>query len=317
MVILDSLLSGAGQGLQWAILALGVYISFRLLDFPDLTCEGSFTCGGATAAALIVAGVNPWLATLGAIFAGALAGMVTGLLNTKLKIPGILAGILTQIALYSVNLRIMCSPNLPLLRKTTVITDTQSLIRTVCFWNDGMTNVKMYADLLLGIVVALGVVGLMYWYFGTQSGSAIRATGDNEKMCRAQGINTDNTKLLGLMISNALIAFGGALVAQSQSNADAQMGIGSIVIGLASVIIGEAFFGKSRSFFVKLLGIVAGSVLYRIIITLVLSAQLMEASDLKLLTAVMVVIALSLPLLKTKLFHKKKAVSGRSGQEGH
>ena len=315
MIFLDSLLSGAGQGLQWAILALGVYISFRLLDFPDLTCEGSFTCGGATAAALIVAGVNPWLATLAAILAGAVAGLVTALLNTKLKIPGILAGILTQIALYSVNLRIMGSPNLPLLRRGTVLSDMQSVIRTACFWTDGrIDNLKMYADLLLGLLVAVGVVSLMYWYFGTQSGSAIRATGDNEKMCRAQGINTDHTKILGLMISNALIAFGGALVAQSQSNADAQMGIGSIVIGLASVIIGEAFFGKSLSFYVKLTGVVVGSVLYRIIITLVLSAQLMEASDLKLLTAIMVVAALSLPLLKNKLAHGKQ--SGRAGQGG-
>ena len=286
---LQSILGGANQGLLWALLALGVFITYRILDFADLTAEGSFTLGGATAVTLIVAGVEPVLSTLIAFLIGTIAGLCTGVLHTKLKIPPILAGILTMIALYSVNNRVMEGAYKGISRINTVITYFENL----------MGNSKMLANTMIGLLVVGIVIALIYWFFGTEKGSAIRATGNNEKMCRALGINTDNTKILTLMISNGLIALSGAMVAQQQGYADISMGIGAIVVGLASVIIGEAFMSQKFPFWLKLCFIALGSVIYRIIITIVISIDIFESSDMKLLTAVIVIIALALPKLKT------------------
>lgn len=294
---LQSILGGANQGLLWALLALGVFITYRILDFADLTTEGSFALGGATAVTLIAAGVEPVLSTLIAFLIGTIAGLCTGVLHTKLRIPPILAGILTMIALYSINIRIMGAPNKNLLRISTVITYFENLL--------GVS--KMFATTILGLLVVGIVIALMYWFFGTEKGSAIRATGNNEKMCRALGINTDNTKILALMISNGLIALSGAMIAQQQSYADVNMGIGAIVIGLASVIIGEAFMSQKFPFWLKLCFIALGSVIYRILVTIVITANILEASDMKLLTAVIVVLALALPKIKIAYYNYRNS----------
>lgn len=232
---MDLVIATVSQGLLWALLAIGVYLTFRVLDIADLTVEGSFPLGAATAATLIVAGYHPLVAILAACVTGMLAGVVTGILCTKFKIPALLAGILTMIALYSVNLRIMGKANLPLLQQDTIFT----------IWNLGMD--KMMTTLAIGAVIVLVVALLNYWFFGTELGTAVRATGFNPHMIRANGINTDNMIVLGLLLSNGLVAISGALVAQSNGFADVGMGVGTIVIGLASVIIGEVLFG-TRSF---------------------------------------------------------------------
>lgn len=287
-VLLQTLFGGVNQGILWGLFALGVFISYRILDFPDLTVEGSFTLGASLMALLIAkSGVDLIACCALSLFAGALSGLVTGLLNTKLKIPPILAGILVMIGLYSINIRIMGAANLSILRMDTLIS----------FFTD--RGIKYNTSIfIVGIVFISLAVAALYWFFGTEIGSAIRATGDNEKMCRALGINTDNTKILALMISNGLVALSGALVAQQQSSSNVTMGAGSIVIGLASVIIGEAFMGQKFPFWLKLIFIVLGSVVYRLIITLVIYFNFMEPSDLKLLTALLVVAALSLPGFK-------------------
>lgn len=284
--LLETMLSGANQGLLYALLALGVYITFRILNFADLTTEGSFAMGGAVAAALISRNVEPVLASVVAFVSGAVAGSLTGILNTKLKIQPILAGILTMIALYSINIRIMGGqPNTSLLRKTTVITYIENLFNIS----------KNQAILILGVLSVAIVIGVLYWFFGTEIGSAIRATGNNENMCRALGINTDNTKILALMIANGLIAVSGALVAQQQSFADVSMGIGAIIIGLAAIIIGETFTSQKFPFWLKMGFVALGSVIYRILISLIIFADLLQPYDIKLLTAVMVTVALALP----------------------
>ncbi len=306
--MLDTLLSGACQGLIWAVLALGVYISYRLLGFADLSCEGSITCGASVAAMLIWKGVNPFLTVLIAFLAGCLAGTVTGLLHTKLKIPPILAGILTMISLYSINIHIMSiatektgTANLSLLKYK------DSTIYAVA--NKVLHFGRTYTSLFLGVVIAAALVAVLYWFFGTELGCTIRATGNNERMCRAQGIDTDFTKVLGLALSNGLIAMAGALLAQYQNYADVNMGVGSIVIGLASIIIGEAICAKLNGFVAKLAGIVVGSVIYRIVVAFVIYSG-MPSADLKIMTAVIVIIALSIPQVKT-LF----AGRGRRTQE--
>ncbi len=282
-----SLQGAASQGVLWGVMALGVYITFKVLDFADLTVDGSFALGGAVSATLIVAGMNPFPSLLIALVAGMLSGMVTGLLHTKLQIPGILAGILTQIALYSINIRIIGAANVPLLGEDTVI----SLINGV------FPISKNWITLLLGAVVAALVIGALYWFFGTEMGCAIRATGSNENMVRALGGNTDTMKLVGLAISNGLVALSGALVAQSQGYGDVGMGTGAIVIGLASIIIGEVIFGNRFSFAYKLMSVVLGSVIYRVIIAFVLRLGF-RSTDLKLLTAIIVALALSIPVLR-------------------
>ena len=287
--------STVAQGLLWAVMALGVYVTFRVLDLADLTCEGSFPLGAATAATLMASGHSVSTAILAAAVAGMLAGAVTGFLTTKMKIPALLAGILTMIALYSVNLRIMGKANLSLLGVDTVFSFTQEAL--------GLNNAQ--TTFVVGIMATL-VIGIgMYWFFGTEIGAAIRATGFNQQMIRAQGVNTDMTIILGLIISNALISVSGALVGQNNGFADVGMGVGTIVIGLASVIIGEVLFG-TRSFKNCIISVVLGSVVYRIVIAVVLQMGL-PPNDLKLFTSVLVAIALSMPLIKAKLKGRKAA----------
>lgn len=292
--MLDILLGAVALGLLWAIMTLGLYISFRVLDAADMTVEGSIALGGALAARLITSGINPWVSVLCATAAGLLAGLCTGLLHTKLQIPPLLSGILTMIALYSINLRVMGKSNIPLLRVETVFSPFQRL---------GLSNTM--SSLVLGVIVVVIVAVGLYWFFGTQLGSAVRATGNNQYMARAQGINTSNMIILGLVLSNGLVAFSGALIAQYQSFADVQMGTGSIVIGLASLIIGEVLFG-TRTFKRTLLAVILGAIVYRVIIALVLKAG-MDANDLKLFTAITVAVCLSTPLIKAKLNAGKKS----------
>lgn len=293
--MLDLVLSTVSQGLLWAIMALGVFLTFRVLDIADLSVEGTFPLGAAVAATLIDAGHSVWFAMLIALIAGCIGGTVTALLTTKLKIPALLSGILTMIGLYSVNLMIMGKANVPLLRAETVFTLTENLF--------GVSSVV--ATLIVGLVDTVIVGAIMYWFFGTVLGTAIRATGCNPQMARAQGINTNVMVILGLLISNGLVALSGALVAQSNGFADVGMGTGTIVIGLASVIIGEVLFG-TRSFKNWLISVVLGSVVYRAVIAIVLELG-MPPNDLKLFTAVLVAIALSLPLIKNKFAIMKRS----------
>lgn len=293
--MLDLVLSTVSQGLLWAIMALGVFLTFRVLDIADLSVEGTFPLGAAVAATLIDAGHSVWFAMLIALIAGCIGGTVTALLTTKLKIPALLSGILTMIGLYSVNLMIMGKANVPLLRAETVFTLTENLF--------GVSSVV--ATLIVGLVATVIVGAIMYWFFGTVLGTAIRATGCNPQMARAQGINTNVMVILGLLISNGLVALSGALVAQSNGFADVGMGTGTIVIGLASVIIGEVLFG-TRSFKNWLISVVLGSVVYRAVIAIVLELG-MPPNVLKLFTAVLVAIALSLPLIKNKFAIMKRS----------
>lgn len=280
------------QGILWSVMALGIYITYRLLNIADLSVDGTFALGGCTLAALITAGVNPWIALVAAAAAGAAGGLLTGFLHTKCRIPAILAGILTQLSLYSINLRIMGRSNLPLIRTDIVFKMMSSL--TGCSQDA--------AVLTIGLIMALAAVGLMYWFFGTEIGSAIRATGSNENMVRSLGVNTNTAKILGLMISNAFVALSGALVTQSQGYADVKMGTGAIVIGLASIIIGETMIRRNTNFAVRLLMIVTGSMIYRIVVAIVLQMGL-NTDDLKLFTAILVAVALSIPVIMEKAAH--------------
>ena len=286
------IISTIAQGLLWALLALGVFITFRILDVADLTVEGSFPMGAAISAVLITMGVNPWITVAIAGIGGMIAGAVTGWIHTKLKIPALLAGILTMIALYSVNLHIMGKANISLLRMDTVYSAIHSM---------GISNA--IALTIIGVAVTI-VVGLfLFWFFGTELGTSIRATGVNPQMIRAQGVNTDSMIVLGLLLSNGFVAVSGALITQSQGFADIGMGVGTIVIGLASVIIGEVLFTSSSivrklfgnsSFVLSLVAVVFGSIIYRIVIATVLYLG-MPPNDLKLFTAILVALALSLP----------------------
>ncbi|WP_043499745.1 ABC transporter permease [Georgenia sp. SUBG003] len=270
-------------GLIYAVMALGVYLTFRILDFPDLTVDGSFTTGGATAATLIISGTPPLLATAVAGVAGLIAGVVTGLLHTRGRINGLLAGILTQIGLYSINLRIMGDKaNLPLLREDTLLTPLRDA---------GLLGT--FASVGIFAVGALVLKLILDWFLHTDTGLAMQATGDNEEMIRSLGVSTDRMKVLGLALSNGLVAVCGALIAQYQGFSDIGMGIGLIVAGLASVIIGQAIIGQ-RVIFVATLAVVLGSVLYRVFIQVALESGL-KANDMKLVSAVLVVLALVLP----------------------
>ena len=290
--MIDILVPTVAQGLLWALLALGVYITFRVLDIADLSVEGSFPLGAAVAATVLVSGWGIAAAFLLAAAAGALAGVVTGILTTRLRIPALLAGILTMIGLYSINLHVMGKANVALLRVDTVFTKAEAF---------GLTPAT--ALLVVGIAGAVVVGCLLYWFFGTELGTAIRATGSNSQMARAQGVNTNRMVLLGLLISNALVALSGALVAQSNGFADVGMGTGTIVIGLASVIIGEVLFG-TRSFKNCLISVILGSIVYRLVIAVVLQLG-MPPNDLKLFTAILVAAALSMPLLREKIRSRK------------
>lgn len=292
---LNTLLTSAEQGLVFGIMALGVYITFKILKFADLTVDGSFPLGAAVAASLIVSGQNPFLATAVAFATGGGAGIFTGLLNTKAKISDLLAGILTMTSLYSINLRIMGKPNIPLLNQPTIFTFVQDLIKSMI---PGFPLKYMF--IIIFIITALAVKILLDIFLKTQMGFSLRATGDNPQMIRSQGVNTDIAKITGLCLSNAIIATAGALVAQYQGFADVGMGIGTVVAGLASVIIGDALIGE-RSIFFSTLSALFGSFLYRLSISLVLSFRLAQASDLKLLTALVVIAALTLPRFKKTL----------------
>lgn len=290
--MIDLIIPTVSQGLLWALMALGVYITFRVLDIADLSVEGTFPLGAAVASTALTVGLGTVPAFLLAAVAGALAGIVTALLTTKLKIPALLAGILTMIGLYSVNLHVMGKANISLLRVDTVF----SLVRD---W--GVTDAV--ATFIVGLAAVLLVGVAIYWFFGTELGTAIRATGFNPQMARAQGISTDTMVVLGLLISNLLVALSGALVAQSNGFADVGMGTGTIVIGLASVIIGEVLFG-TRSFKNCLISVILGSIVYRLVIAVVLQMG-MPPNDLKLFTAILVAAALAMPMMKTK-FAKKR-----------
>ena len=294
--LLNALPGAAAQGLIWGIMAIGVYITFRVLDVADLTVDGSIATGGAVAVMLIRGGMNCWLALLCAFASGLLAGLVTGLFHTKCGIPAILAGILTQLALYSVNLRIMGGK-----ANQAVGVDKYHLAVSQRYVRELALNNPL--PLLLIIVVV--VVIALYWFFGTERGCSVRATGANANMARAQGINTNANIVLGLMLSNGLVALSGGLLAQFQGSSDINMGRGAIVIGLAAVIIGEVAFGKLfGNFALKLLGVAIGAVIYYIVLQIVLQLGL-NTNDLKLVSALIVAVFLAIPYWKSHIHTKK------------
>jgi len=278
------------EGLVFGFVAIGVYLTFRVLGFPDLTVDGSFTLGAAVAAVLIANGVNPFLATLAALGVGLCAGLATSLLNTKLRIPALLAGILMMVGLYSINLRIMGGANVSLLREVTIFTLTSQFL--------GLETRIAYQLLVAG-VLAIVVFLILNWFLRTEIGLAVRATGDNEQMVRGFGVNTDMTTILGVSISNGLVALGGAVVAQGQKFADVGMGMGMIVMGLASVIIGEALF-RPKGVARLLLAALGGAFIYRLVISVALRLG-MAPGDLKLITAILVIIALAVPYLQKRV----------------
>ncbi len=304
--VMGSAMFGAVEsGIIYAIMALGVYLSFRILDFPDLTVDGSFVTGAAIAAILIVNGTNPFFATLLAIVAGFLAGCMTGLLHTKGKINPLLAGILMMIALYSINLRIMGRSNVPLLNEESVFTKIEgffeasgldSLFSSIAS-AVGLGNLTSTWSVLISMLIVTGLIKILTDLFlRTQIGLALRATGDNKRMIRSFSANTDQLTILGLGLSNALVALAGALIAQYSSFADVGMGIGMIIIGLASVIIGEAIFG-TKTIAVTTFAVVGGAIVYRVVVGLALRVDFLETGDMKLITAVIVIAALVLPQL--------------------
>lgn len=294
MAIVYAIQDAISQGVLWGMLTLGVYVTFKILDIPDMTCDGSFALGGCVSASLLVAGVHPVPAILASVAAGMLAGLVTGILHTKLMIPAILSGILSMIALYSINLRVIGGASQALLGIDTIFTQLMELT--------GLSQSNM--RLIVGIIFAAIMIMLLYWFFGTEIGSAIRATGNNPFMVRALGCNTNTTIMLSLILSNGLIALSGSLVAQSQGYSDVKMGQGAIVIGLASIVIGEIFLRKKVSFAYVLTTVILGSIVYRIIIAVVLQMG-MSTDDLKLLTAVVVAAALGIPNVRKKLAIKR------------
>ena len=294
-------------------MALGVFITFRLLDIPDMTVDGSFATGGAVTVMLLLAGMPAWAALLIAIIVGVLTGLCTGFLHTKLGIPAILAGILTQFALYSINLRIMTKAN-----------QTASVQKFGMFWENGngflVSSLHITQAILIGLVIAAVIVALSYWYFGTEQGSALRATGNNPAMSRAQGIHIETMKVIGLGISNGIVALAGGLMTQFQGTADVSMGRGAIVIGLAAIVIGEilcdAIFSKGCNFAVRLGFVIFGGIVYYAVMVVILWLKL-DPNDLKLFTAIIVAIFLAIPQLKARskssfARSKKRALSERS-----
>ena len=289
------------QGMLWGIMAIGVYLTFRILNVSDLTVDGSLATGGAVCVMLMRAGCNPWIALLCAFLAGMLAGLVTGLLHTRCNIPAILSGILTQLALYSINLRIMGGKaNQPIGVDKYDLLVSQRYVRDLSLEN----------PILLVLIILAVVVGILYWFFGTEYGSALRATGANQNMARAQGIDTKIGITVGLMVSNGLVAISGALLAQYQGAVDVNMGRGAIVIGLAAVIVGEVLFGKVfRNFALKLVAVALGAVVYYLVIQIVLQMGL-NTNDLKLLTALVVALFLAVPYWQSLVKPKKQRVGG-------
>ena len=309
---LDALPGAASQGLIWGIMAIGLFITYRLLELSDLTVDGSFCTGGATCVMMLLAGHNPIVAMLVAMVAGMATGLITGILHTAMKIPAILAGILTQLALWSVNLEIMGQANQALNVRSQKLLVNMLYIRQV---EKGKMLFTSHPLFTVGVVTVIVIIAL-YWFFGTELGSSIRATGANANMARAQGINTDAKKLIGLMLSNGLVALSGALLAQYQGFADINMGRGAIVIGLASVIIGEVIFGKLfKNFGLKLLGVSFGAVIYYIVIQAVISLMNIDTDYMKLISASIVAIFLAVPNLRGQVFggiFKKKKEAGHA-----
>lgn len=301
--LFNALPGSVSQGIIWGIMAIGVYITYRILDVADLTVDGSFATGGAVAVVLILNGCNLWLAMLLAFVAGLIAGAVTGLLHTFMGIPPILAGILTQLSLYSINLKIMGKANQSINVNQTDLLVSLRWVKELAFHNPLIT---------VGIVLIV-LIAVLYWFFGTEMGCAIRATGANLNMSRAQGINTSFNKVLGIMLSNGLVAFSGAFLAQYQGFADVKMGQGAIVIGLAAVIIGEALFGKIfKNFALRLLSVTLGSIIYYIVMQTVITMGL-DANLLKLLSAAIVAIFLAVPHWKRQYAekHMRRAKGGK------
>ena len=293
--LFNAIPGAVAQGLIWGIMAIGVYITFRVLDIADLTVDGSLGTGGAVCIMLMLTGHNVWVSMLGALFAGMLAGMVTGILHTFMGIPAILSGILTQLGLYSVNLKVMGKAN------QAINVDKFDLLVSLRF----IRGVPVYKNtILLVAVIVAALIAVLYWFFGTELGCSLRATGCNDRMARAQGINTGFNRVLGLMLSNGLVAFSGALLSQYQGFADVNMGRGAIVIGLAAVIIGEAVFGKIfHNFALKLFSVVLGSIVYYLVYQAVIWRGI-DTDLLKILSAVVVAIFLAIPYWKSKYFTK-------------
>ena len=293
--LLNALPGAVAQGLIWGIMAIGVYITFRILDIADLTVDGTLCTGGAVCIMMMQSGHNVWVSLLVALIAGLLAGMVAGLLHTFMGIPAILAGILTQLGLYSVNLKIMGKSN------QAINVDKFDLLVSLRY----IKNVPIYRNtILLVAVIIVVLIAFLYWFFGTELGCSLRATGCNDRMSRAQGINTDFNRVLGLMISNGLVAFSGALLSQYQGFADINMGRGAIVIGLAAVIIGEALFGKIfHNFGFRLLGVALGSIVYYFVLQIVIWLGI-DTDLLKLLSAAVVAVFLAIPYWQSKYFSR-------------
>ena len=295
MSLINALPGAAAQGLIWGIMAIGVYITYRVLDIADLTVDGSLCTGGAVCIMMMLGGHSVWVSMLGALIAGMVTGLATGLLHTFMGIPAILSGILTQLGLWSVNLKIMGKAN------QAINVDKYDLLVSLRFIRD----VPFYQNtIFLVAVVILVLIAILYWFFGTELGCSIRATGCNDKMARAQGINTDFNRVLGLMISNGLVALSGALLAQYQGFADINMGRGAIVIGLAAVIIGEAVFGRIfHNFALHLLSVAVGSIIYYLVLQVVIWRGI-DTDLLKLLSAVVVAIFLAIPVWKARYFSR-------------
>lgn len=302
--LLLSLQGAVSQGILWGIMVLGIYITYKILNISDMTVDGSFALGSCVCATMIVNyEMNPILALILAALAGMAAGAVTGILHTVFEIPAILAGILTQISLWSINLRIMGrKSNIPLLKVDTIFTGIVE-----------QTGLKQsLVSLMIGVVIAFVIISVLYWFFGTEIGAAIRATGNNEKMIRALGVDIKMTKMIGLMLSNGLVGLSGALVCQNSKYGDINMGTGAIVIGLAAIVIGEVLLGRFISFKVKLTSVVVGSVVYFVIRAIVLRLG-MDANDMKLLSAIIVALALCLPVVMKK--YKEKHSYNPEGDE--
>ena len=297
---LNALPGAIAQGIIWGIMAIGVYITYKVLDIADLTVDGSICTGAAVCTMLVISGVNVWLAMLAALAAGMAAGLLTGVFHTFMGIPAILAGILTQLILWSVNLKILGKANQALPARNFYVLVTQ---------------LKKTQTLLVLAAVSIVLIAVLYWFFGTELGSSIRSTGCNISMSRAQGINTDFNKILGLMLSNGIVALAGALLAQYQGSADINMGRGAIVIGLAAVIIGEAVFSRiSRNFIVRLLGVICGGIIYYIVYQTVIFFGL-DTDLLKMLSALVVAFFLAVPYWKGKYISsgRRKGDGGNAG----
>ncbi len=298
---LSALPGSVALGIIWGIMAIGVYITYKVLDIADLTVDGSICTGGAVCAVMMMHGSSIWLAMLVAVIAGLLTGLVTGIFHTVMGIPAILSGILTQLMLWTINLKIMGKANLPISGRNSKL--------LVTMLNNSQT-------LLVLVIAAVALIAILYWFFGTEYGASLRATGDNPAMSRAQGINTDVRKIVGLVISNGIVAFSGALLAQYQGNADLSMGRGAIVIGLAAVIIGEALFGKlTKSIFaLKLLSVIFGGIVYYVIYSTVIYIGL-DTDYLKMLSALVVALFLAVPYWKTRIFRKNTSKPKKSAKE--